>query len=56
MTEPALQPADEQRGEVDQSLGDAGAVHQLSCQDEEGNGHEGKAVQAGEQALRNQPE
>ncbi|MPN19651.1 hypothetical protein SDC9_167023 [bioreactor metagenome] len=51
MGQAAAQITDQRHCKGDQTLGDAGSVHQLTREDEEGHGHEGEHVQALEVAL-----
>ena len=49
--EAAGKPADDDLGEGDQPVGDAAAVHEITREDEERNREQGKAVEAGGEAL-----
>jgi hypothetical protein len=52
LPQPAAHPADQRHREVIDAPGDAGNIHQVAGQDEEGHCQQGKAFDAGDHALR----
>ncbi len=51
VAEPALHPADEGHGEAIDAPGDAGNIHQVTGEDEERDGEQRKALDAGDHAV-----